>query len=39
MNVDGCVLSAGFTPASVENTTTLVDMSFTILQELSEVVS
>ena len=39
MNVDGCVLSAGFTPASAVNTTTLVDMSFTILQELSEVVS
>ena len=39
MNVDGCILSAGFTPVSVKNTTTLVYMSFTILQELSEVVS
>lgn len=38
MNIDGHVFSAGFTPASVENTTTLVDMSFTMLQELSEVV-
>ena len=37
-NIDGHVFSAGFTPASVENTTTFVDLSFTILQELSEVV-
>ena len=37
VNIDSHVISAGFTPASVENTTTLVDKSFTMLQELSEV--
>ena len=35
MNIDGHAFSAGFTPAGVENTTTLVDMSFTMLQDLS----
>ena len=39
MNVDGYMLSAGFSPASVENTTSLVDMSYTVLQELSEIFS